>query len=93
MLTCVQDPHAMHCLFSVLLSNRLLQEVSADRQNLVPTGTFWSADEPDKVQTGSVKCRRKLCLAGGALQNARNLLQHFGNFQKDKTVQTEATRV
>ena len=93
MLTCVQEPHAMHCLFSVLLSNCLLQEVSADRQNLVPTGTIWSADESDKVPTGISECRWHFCLAGGALQNARNLLQHFGNFQKDKTVQTEATRV
>ena len=76
-----------------LLSDCLLQEVSADRQNLVPTGTIWSADESDKVPTGIFECRWQFCLAGGALQDAESLFQHFGNFQKDKAVQTEATRV
>ena len=42
---------------------------------------------------GIVKCRWELCPAGGALQDARNLLQYFGNFQIDKAVQTEAAGV
>ena len=75
-----------------LLSDCLLQEVSADRQNLVPTGIIWSADEPDKVPTGILECRWQFCLDGGALQAAESLFQHFGNFQKAKAVQTEATR-
>ena len=48
--------HALSVL--CLLSNCLLQEVSADRQNLVPTGNLWSADE-------SNKCRWKFWSAGG----------------------------
>ena len=89
---CPRTPyHALSVL--CLLSNCLLQEVSADRQNLVPTGTIWSADESDKVPMGILKCRWQFCLAGGALQDARSLLQYFGNFQKDKAVQTEATGV
>ena len=89
---CPKTPcHALSVL--CLLSNCLLQEVSADRQNLVPTGTIWSADEPDKVPTGILECRWQFCLAGGALQDAESLLQHFGNFRKDKAVQTEAIRV
>ena len=76
-----------------LLSNCLLQEVSADRQNLVPTGTIWNADESDKVPMRILKCRWQFCLAGGALQDARSLFQYFGNFQKDKAVQTEEAGV
>ncbi|KAF5932154.1 hypothetical protein HYC85_028325 [Camellia sinensis] len=38
-------------------------EVSADRQNLVPTGTIWSADESNKVPMRTVKCRWwRLCI-------------------------------
>ena len=89
---CLKSPcHALSVL--CLLSNCLLQEVSADRQNLVPTGTIWSADESNKVPMVIVKCRWQFCLAGGALQDARSLLQYFGNFQKGKAVQTEATGV
>ncbi|KAF5933154.1 hypothetical protein HYC85_029325 [Camellia sinensis] len=68
-------------------------EFYADRQNLVPTGTIWSADESDKVPMRILKCRWQFCLAGGALQDAESLFQYFGNFQKDKAVQTEATRI
>ncbi|KAF5947094.1 hypothetical protein HYC85_017322 [Camellia sinensis] len=67
-------------------------EVSADRQNLVPTGTIWSADESDKVPTGISECRWQFCLAGGALQDAESLFQHFGNFQKDKAIKNRDTK-
>ena len=40
-----------------------------------------------------LKCRWEFCPAGGALQDVRNLLQCFDNFQKDKAVQTEAAGV
>ena len=89
---CTKTPYYA-LLVICLLSNCQLQEVSADRQNLVPTGTSGNADESDKVPMGILKCRWQFCLAGGALQDARSLFQYFGNFQKDKAVQTEATRV
>ena len=40
-----------------------------------------------------VNCRWEFPLANGALQHARNLFWSFGNFQKDKAVQTEAAGV